>query len=354
MQRPVMNPGVFEESAPASAAKGWGILRAIRGVFRLLARIMFYKPLSRRARLRVDDGVSPFSRFIRGVLYRLAFAPVLLALAVSAMIYAGTHPFPSASDLDPTCQGIYYDAATLVTDDGVRLDAWLVPVVDARLVLTQKEDVLRHKQPAVVLVHDFGNRRQQMLPLVRPLHQAGFVVLVIGLRGGGGGAMTAATGAAPSAAVGSTFGLREALDIKAGVVMLRRRPFVDPARIAVVGIGSGASAALLAAKEDPTLAALVLDHPARDAAQIVQEHLVLRHPLLEWTAPLCKWGFELAYQVDADDLNLSRFSGVMHSRPVLLLDMPSQGISSGTAVVAVRDFLKAGLHLNPTPTASAR
>jgi acetyl esterase/lipase len=287
----------------------------------------------------VDDGLTPASRFIRGLLYRLAFVPLLIALAVSGMIYAGSHPFPPPSDLDPTCQGIYYDAATLVTDDGVRLDAWLVPVVDATLVLSQKEEVLRHKQPAVVLVHDFGNRRQQMLPLVRPLHQAGFVVLVIGLRGGSG--------------AGSTFGLREALDIKAGVEMLRRRPFVDPARIAVVGIGSGASAALLAAKDDPTLAALVLDHPARDASAVVEQHLVPHHPALAWMSPLCKWGFEIAYRVDADDLNLSRFSSVMHSRPVLLLDLPSQGISSGTAVVAVRDFLKAGLHVTPQ-TASAR
>jgi hypothetical protein len=339
-----MNPSFLEEndgSAKPPALRRWySFLRPIGKLFRFVSRILFYKPLRRR--LRVDDGISPIARFIRGVLYRLAFVPFLIAIAVVAMVYAGTHPQPAASELDPTCQGIYYDAVTLNTDDGVKLDAWLVPVVDASVVLTQRDEVLRHKQPAVILVHDFGQRRQQMLPLVRPLHQAGFVVLVIGLRASG-----------PMGGVSSTFGVKEALDIKAGVTMLRRRPFINGDRIGVVGIGTGASAAILAAREDPTIAALVLDHPSRDAAEIVSDRLVPHHPMLQWMAPLCKWTFEMTYQVDIDELDLSRLTGVLKSRPVLMLDAPEHEISSGRAVFAVRDFLRANLRTNPA-AASAR
>ena len=144
------------------------------------------------------------------------------------------------------------------------------------------------------------------------------------------------------------------MDIQAGVAMLRRRPFVNGQRIAVVGIGSGATAALLAAREDPSIAALVLDHPIRDANAVVAERFVPREPMIEWMQPLCKWMFELAYQVDVDEVDLSRLGNVMHSRPVLMLDTPTREISSGALVIAVRDFLRATLQKQPRSTASAR
>ena len=163
-----------------------------------------------------------------------------------------------------------------------------MPLVDASAVLVQKEEALRHKHPAAVLVHDFANSRQQMLPLIRPLHQAGFIVLVVGLRGSGPGG------------IGSTFGLCESMDVKAAVEMLRRRSFVDPQKIAILGIGTGATAALLAAKDDPQLAALVLDHPLHDAPAAIAQRLIPDQPLLQWMQPLCKWGFELYYRADID------------------------------------------------------
>ena len=70
-----------------------------------------------------------------------------------------------------------------LADDGTRLEAWLVPVIDAKRVIAEKEAVIRRKSPAAVLVHDFGATREQMLSLVHPLHDAGFVVLVLSLRG---------------------------------------------------------------------------------------------------------------------------------------------------------------------------
>jgi dienelactone hydrolase len=91
-----------------------------------------------------------------------------------------------------------------------------------------------------------------MLPLVRPLHDAGFVVMVVALRGCGA-----------SAPAGETFGLLESNDVKAAVAVLRKRPFVDPNRIAIVGVGAGANACVLAASEDAGIKALVLDHPAQ-------------------------------------------------------------------------------------------
>src|SRR5262249_29813903 len=144
-------------------------------------------------------------------------------------------------------QGVYYDPVNFLSDDGARLEGWLVPVVDAKKVLEEKDQIIGKRYPAVVLVHDFAGSRQQLLPMVQPLHNAGFVVLAMNLRG-----------TTQSAREAQTFGIKEAMDVKAAVDMLRRRLFVDPAKIAVVGIGTGANAAMIAGRNDPSIAALVL------------------------------------------------------------------------------------------------
>src|SRR4051812_48112838 len=49
--------------------------------------------------LRVDIGTR-FSRFVRGLCYRLLFVPLLLAIAVMSLVYSGTHPPAVASAMD--------------------------------------------------------------------------------------------------------------------------------------------------------------------------------------------------------------------------------------------------------------
>jgi pimeloyl-ACP methyl ester carboxylesterase len=229
-------------------------------------------------------------------------------MLVAALVFAGTHPKVKAPTVDPISLGVYYDAVEFLSEDGVSLEAWLVPVLDAKRVLAQKEKVLKQKYPAVVLVHDFGASRQQMLPLVQPLHNAGVVVLVPDLRGG------------CATRRGQTFGLNEAMDVRSAVEMLRRRSYVDEKRIAVVGVGTGATAALLAAETDPTIAAIVLDEPVEHAEDMIAERVGPKQSWLSWMNPLCKWTFELAYKVDAEDMNLDRYMKLMESRPVLMMD----------------------------------
>jgi pimeloyl-ACP methyl ester carboxylesterase len=280
----------------------------LRGL-RVCLSALLYDPLSHvGSRFRNDDG-TPFSRFLKGMAYRIAFLPVLAALAACAFVYSGTHPPQMCGEMDPSSFGIYYDAVTLRSDDGVRIEAWLVPAVNAHAVLDQREKLLRQRQPAVVLLHDFGNRRQQLLPLVKPLHEAGFVVLVPAMRGCG-----------PSERTGQTFGLREAADVKAAVELLRKRAFVDSKRIALIGVGSGATAALLAASSDPDINTMILDEPSLGINDVVNRYIVPRSRLLEWTRPLCKWTFELAYEVDGEELDMARFHKLMNDRQVLMLD----------------------------------
>ena len=84
----------------------------------------------------------------------------------------------------------------------MRLEGWLIPVIDAKRVIAEGEAALNKRSPAVVLVHDFAASRDQLLHLAEPLHMAGFVVLAMNLRGG-----------SPMSTDAQTFGIREATDV---------------------------------------------------------------------------------------------------------------------------------------------
>ena len=282
-------------------SRGW---RAVKWCVRCL----FSKPLARRrAMFRVEDGPA-LSRMLKGVAYRALFAPLLIALTAGAFVFKGTHPLPLPAEGDPGTVGLYFDPVSFASRDGTPLQGWIVPTVSARQVLEKKEKLLRAKHPAVVLVHDFGQSPSDMLPMVSALHEDGFVQLVVGLRGTGTGTRR-----------GQTFGLREADDVAAAVDMLRRRPFVDPERVAVVGVGTGATAALRAAASDANVRAMVLIDPAQDANELLAQGIGPQRFGLRWMQPICKWTFELSYGVDAEELNPKEYKETFH-RPHLILD----------------------------------
>jgi hypothetical protein len=305
-----MNPMFMEEKeAPAPRRKPrllqrvWGWTRA---GLKWVARIFFTNFFrSERARLRVEDG-TPVQRFIRGLLYRLAFVPVVLAIFVVTLVFAVTHPPHYTADADPTLQGVYYDPVNFVSEDGTRLEGWIVPVFDAKRVLEEKERTLHKKHPAIVLVHDYMGTRQQMLPLVPALHDAGVVVLVVGLRGTG-----------PSTGTGQTFGLKEQMDVRAAVDFLRRRSYVDAAKVSVMGLGTGANAAVGAAAQDANIAALILDRPIESFDQAMMNRLGRNQQWLSVLMPLFRYTFEAMYHVDADQLTSASFATVTATRPTL-------------------------------------
>lgn len=308
MQRPSMDPMFFDETPVLPSKRRIDPRRLIQVVWRI-GRILLIRPFASRRNDLVIDNLSPLNRFLRGLLYRLLFVPILLMLIIAALVFVGTHPPRVPINLDPVSLGVYYDPVNFLSQDGTPLEGWLIPAVDARDILQNGEEAVRRQHGAVILVHDFGSSRQQMLPLIKPLHESGLVVFVIELRGGGG-----------RSRAGQTFGINEARDIQAAAEMLRRRSYIDDKRIAVVGVGSGANAALLAAQRDPAIGSLVLHHPIQTIEQAVAAHVAPARPWLRWMRPLCKWTLEIGYQLDADEINLSQLSRTISSRPVLMLD----------------------------------
>ena len=308
MQRPVMDPLFLKELQAPPPRYKW-LHAAARGL-QWLARKMLSHPLSfRKDRVAVRRSETLSSRLIRGFAYRMLFAPCVIALVATALVFSGTYPQKAAGSGDPGSFGVHYESVEFTAADGTRLTGWLAPVVDARRVLLHKDRLLHHKHPAVVLVHDHGQSQHQMLPLVAPLHEEGIVVLAVGLRGAG-----------TATAAPQTFGLNEAQDVLAAVSLLRERPFVDPSRIAVVGLGTGANAAVLAAEKDLAIAALVLAEPVVDAAQVVARRIGPDRAGFRWFQPVSKWAFEIGYRQDIDDISLNQHAGVMTGRKLLRIE----------------------------------
>lgn len=276
---------------------------------------------------------------IRMAIFWSIVLPILLGLVVLLAVYMGTHPTPLPIVAEPSSQGVYFESATLNSTDGTKLNAWLVPAIDARRVLEEKDHALRLSHPAVVLVHDYGHTMQQMLPLVRPLHDEGIEVLVLGLRGSDAGSFAA-----------ETFGLNESKDVTAAVDLLRQTAFVDGNRIAVIGIGTGANAALIAATKDNGIRAMVLADMLPNCDSIVTTHLSPSESWLAWLRPVCRRVFEFQYGVDASDLDSTHYNDFLKSRPALVL-ANQEGITNAdpTTLHRVKLFCRQQLHTQASP-----
>lgn len=100
--------------------------------------------------------------------------------------------------------------------------------------------------PVVAILHGWGGNAEMMLPLARPLHEAGFAVLLFDARCHG-------------RSDEDTFASlpRFAEDLDRAMDWLRCQPAVDPRGISLVGHSVGAGAALLVASRRNDVAAVV-------------------------------------------------------------------------------------------------
>lgn len=164
----------------------------------------------------------------------LTLGATLLTVAGSAALaHTITRPrrlrVVAAREIDETVESI-----TFRTDDGLTLHGWYLCPPDPR--------------DAIVICHGFAMNRHELLDLAEGLRGRGHAVLLFDFRAHGA-----------SEGVRSTIGYREAGDIGAAVAWLRARPELDGRRIGVAGISMGAAATILAAAEQPDIAAVCAD-----------------------------------------------------------------------------------------------
>ena len=136
--------------------------------------------------------------------------------------------------------------------------------------------------------------------MLTPLHEAGFELLVVGLRGVGLGRPA-----------GQTFGPAESRDITAAIQVLRDHPLVDPRRIGILGIGPAPTPPLLAAERDPGIAALVLAEPIAGSREAIARYVGPNRWPMGWLQPCSRWGWEIGYRIGQEEIDLPRFEGVL-------------------------------------------
>lgn len=111
------------------------------------------------------------------------------------------------------------------------------------------------RAPMVILLHMYRSDRKAWQPLVAPLHDAGFAILALDLRGHGESATTE-TRDRVHARDGRLFREMQA-DVRGAYDWLASRPEIDRARFALVGASVGGSIALQYAVVDRSVDALV-------------------------------------------------------------------------------------------------
>jgi pimeloyl-ACP methyl ester carboxylesterase len=174
-------------------------------------------PRSRRAGLLAALAALPFAAAYRfALVYRVRAG------------YPRRHP-PAWT---PDSVGLAYERIDVPTGGGLVLPGWFMPAGP-------------EPAPGVVLVHGWESARDRTLPHAQVLHAAGFHVLTLDVRGHG------ANGPEELPMSVGEF----AVDARAGVAAILRRPQVT--RVALLGHSMGAAGSLVATAADPDVAAVI-------------------------------------------------------------------------------------------------
>jgi len=130
--------------------------------------------------------------------------------------------------------GLNHLDVTIPTENGKVLFGWFIPAN------------LDRRAPAVVLLHGWGGNAETLLPLARPLHEAGFATLFIDAR---------CHGRSDEDSFASM--PRFAEDLGHAIDWLKHRGAIDQQAIAAIGHSVGAAASLLAASRRDDIASVL-------------------------------------------------------------------------------------------------
>jgi fermentation-respiration switch protein FrsA (DUF1100 family) len=181
--------------------------------------------------------------------------------------------------------------------DGTPLAGWFIPAG-------------RPGAATIILLHGFGASRAQMLPHAAYLHDAGYHVLLFDFRNRG-----------ESGGDAVTLGAREPLDVRGAVSYVLTRPDVDPARIAVQGIGLGAVAGILAMAADPRIKAIVAEGAFTDLDGAISRNFqsYIGLPPVPF-APITVYIVERRLGARASDVRPIDAIKMVGRRPVFIID----------------------------------
>lgn len=152
---------------------------------------------------------------------------------------------------NPGVYGLDYEEFTFpARSDGLQIAAWYIPSED--------------NQRVIILVHGYNNSRtngflDEFVTFASKLHNAGFSVMMIDLRGHG-----------LSEDARYTFGVNERRDVLGAVDWLEQRGY-QAGKIGVLGYSLGAGAIVGAASEEPDIGAVWVDSLFSDIKSVLED-----------------------------------------------------------------------------------
>jgi pimeloyl-ACP methyl ester carboxylesterase len=215
--------------------------------------------------------------------------------ALFALIHAASQPAPDRSRQDLSEMLLKYEDASFTATDGVRLAAWFV--------------FGRPGHPPILLCHDLGGSRSQLVTSAIALNKAGFPLLLLDFRRHG-----------DSAPARSTFGMNEKLDVQAAIAWLRTRQDVKAGTLGGWGVGMGAYALALAATDEPGLKALALDGLEPDLVTAADRRVrALVPPALHALVPGVRLLYDPYFQARLGRFSLADRLAALGGRSLLLI-----------------------------------
>ena len=191
----------------------------------------------------------------------------------------------------------YEDVRFPARGDGLEIAAWYIPSAQ--------------NERAIILVHGRDNSRtngfvDQFVPFASKLHEAGFSVMLIDLRGHG-----------ESADARFTFGILERQDVLGAVDWLEGQGY-QPGKIGVLGYSLGAASVIGAASEETDIGAIWIDSAFADVKSVIegswQQESGLPQVFLQSTLWMIRllFGYDIAASLPVDEI------GSIAPRPIFI------------------------------------
>lgn len=238
------------------------------------------------------------SRAGGGIVRLLVTVLVVIAVPVAGLYFllrSATQVPTSRGTQDPADLILAVDDVALTAVDGVALSAWSIRG--------------RRGAPPILLVHDLGGSKGDLLNAAVTLNRAGYPLLLLDLRRHG-----------DSAAALTTLGAKERLDILAAVDFLKRRPGARPDRIGGWGVGMGAYALAVAALEEPVLQVMALDGLYADVQSEADRLLAARlPPPFRALVPVARLLYDPFFRCRLEDVSLRRNVKALAGKDLLII-----------------------------------
>jgi pimeloyl-ACP methyl ester carboxylesterase len=185
-----------------------------------------------------------YTKLLTAILALLFFAVLATAGVAGFLVYRIVKPVRTSSEINLQSFPGRPDAVQFTVLNNQAREGWFFPGFRGA--------------PTIVLCHGYGSSRAELLTLVSALqdHQYNVFLFDFAAHGGNSGA--------------TTFGYREADELRSALDALAMRNDVDPHNFGVWGYNLGAYAALREAERDPRIRALVLDSVYDTPSQMVK------------------------------------------------------------------------------------